>query len=64
MTDPEQPFTSIAAGGAGLQDLAQLHKESLDARIGLGRIPTVDTETVALLVAQGIQSPRYFHQVG
>jgi hypothetical protein len=54
----------VDPSSAGLEHLAQLHKESLDPGIGLGRIPTVDTETLALFIAQGIQCPGYFDQVG
>ena len=50
---------SVDPRGARLEHLAQLHEESLDTVIGLGRIPAMDIETVALLLTQGIERPGY-----
>ena len=46
----------VDPSGGRFEHLAQLHEESFDTVIGLGRIPAMDIETVALLLTQGIRA--------
>lgn len=47
-----------------LEDIADLHKQPLQARIGLGGGPTHDSESVPLDFGKGIKNPSHLDEVG